>query len=199
MNRETNNQPALQRVRSMSGEITQSTSASDNNPWVYNPCIDEQGHSVVWGDDDSSARLDRCVACGLTVEKDNDKSVTRGYRICGTVFDDVEAVKRRGEEIANSLIESVRPAVAEVCISNRVACLDLFGSMATGLAGPESDVDVLVRFIDDEYNLFGEYFDLKRDLEEIFERDVDIVVERDFGNPYFRRSIERSRRNIYAR
>ena len=169
-------------------------------PWQDWPCVDEQGHSVVWGDiHDAGARMDRCVACGLAVAMGDGKSVVKGYQICGAVFDDVESVKRRGDEIASQLVERVRPEVAELCRSTRVSCLDMFGSMATGLAEPESDVDVLVKFIDDEYRLLREYFDLKWGLEKIFSRDVDVVVEGDFTNPYFKRSIERTRRNVYAR
>jgi hypothetical protein len=54
--------------------------------------------------------------------------------------------------------------------------------------------------IDDAYGggLFNRYFDLKEGLERIFGRPVDVVVERAVVNPYFKASIERSRKNVYA-
>ena len=175
-------------------------SSVDVDPYDDNPCIDDQGHSVVWNDEVvSSERLDRCVACGLTVMRRGEESTVEGYIICDIVSDSMEGAKQHGENRANQLIESVRPEVAELCKSLGVARLDLFGSMATGRAGPDSDVDVLVEFIDGKYRLLGEYMDLKWGLERIFDRDGDVVVERAIKNPYFKQSVEVTRRNIYAR
>lgn len=74
----------------------------------------------------------------------------------------------------------------------------MFGSATTDRFGPDSDVDVLVEFDPDAGDLFDRYFDLKEGLEQILGRDVDVVVERAMKNPYFKASIEHTRRNIYA-
>jgi uncharacterized protein len=55
-----------------------------------------------------------------------------------------------------------------------VSTLGLFGSVARGEAGPESDVDVLVEFVEDP--TFDGYMDLKFRLEELFGRRVDLVT-----------------------
>ncbi|WP_340820073.1 nucleotidyltransferase family protein [Methanolobus sp. WCC4] len=54
--------------------------------------------------------------------------------------------------------------------------IGLFGSFARGEALKRSDVDVLVEF-DEGKKTFNNYMDLKFYLEELFERDVDLVIE----------------------
>lgn len=55
-----------------------------------------------------------------------------------------------------------------------VDTLSLFGSVARDEAGSESDVDVLVEFIEPE--TFATYMDLKFFLEDLFGRRVDLVT-----------------------
>ncbi len=95
-------------------------------------------------------------------------------------------------------MERFRPAIAEVCERLKVSRLDVFGSATGDTFRAESDVDVLVRFDRDAGRLFERYFDLKDGLEQILGRHVDVVIEETVKNPYFRMSIERSRRNLYA-
>ncbi|MCL5278993.1 MAG: nucleotidyltransferase domain-containing protein [Planctomycetes bacterium] len=95
-------------------------------------------------------------------------------------------------------IEKFEPAIAELCRRVRVSRLGIFGSATSEEFRAESDVDVLVQFEQDGGGLFNRYFDLKEGLEEIFGRPVDVVVEDSLRNPYFRASVERSRRTVYA-
>lgn len=95
-------------------------------------------------------------------------------------------------------IDMFKSEVAELCRRLRVRRLDIFGSATSQEFGAESDVDVLVRFEGNGERLFDRYFDLKEGLEKIFGRSVDVVVETAVRNPYFRASIEASRRNVYA-
>jgi predicted nucleotidyltransferase len=63
-----------------------------------------------------------------------------------------------------------------------------------------SDVDVLVIFDPDKnIDLFDKYFELKEQLQEIFKRQVDLVVDKKFRNPVLRESIDRTRTIIYER
>jgi len=48
-------------------------------------------------------------------------------------------------------------------------------------------------------DLFNKYFELKEQLEEVFERDIDLVVDKKFKNPIFRESVDRTRTVIYER
>jgi predicted nucleotidyltransferase len=57
-----------------------------------------------------------------------------------------------------------------------VESIGLFGSFLSGDAGEDSDLDFLVSF---EENTFDDYMGLKIFLEELFGRDVDLVIESD--------------------
>lgn len=95
-------------------------------------------------------------------------------------------------------IEKSEPKIAELCRRLQVGRLDVFGSATSADFRPDSDVDILVRFEDAGGGLFNRYFDLKEGLEAIFGRPVDVVMEDALKNPYFRASIERSRKTVYA-
>ena len=53
--------------------------------------------------------------------------------------------------------------------------IGLFGSFARGDATEKSDIDILVEF-KKECKTFDNYMELKFYLEELFERDVDLVI-----------------------
>lgn len=57
----------------------------------------------------------------------------------------------------------------------QVESLAVFGSVSRGSASPESDIDILVRYRETP-GLFA-FLDLKRYLEEIIGRPVDLVTE----------------------
>jgi predicted nucleotidyltransferase len=81
-----------------------------------------------------------------------------------------------------------------------IAELALFGSVLRDDFGPDSDVDVLVRYTPDaEPSLFN-HVEKEEELAEIFGRPVDLLsrkaIERS-RNPFRRRSILESARVIY--
>lgn len=97
-------------------------------------------------------------------------------------------------------IEQVKPEVERVCRGLPVKRLGLFGSAVGEGFSEESDVDVLVVFDSGEdIDLFDKYFELKEQLEKVFRREVDLVVDKDFRNPVLAESIERTRKVIYER
>jgi predicted nucleotidyltransferase len=69
-----------------------------------------------------------------------------------------------------------------------VSTLAVFGSFSRDEAGPDSDVDVLVRFADPAS--FDRYMDLKFLLERVLERKVDLVTDAAL-RPELRERIER--------
>jgi hypothetical protein len=97
-------------------------------------------------------------------------------------------------------IEKIKPEIERVCRRLPVKRLGLFGSALGKNFSQSSDIDVLVIFDSDEnIDLFDKYFELKEQLEEIFERQVDLVVDRKFKNPVFRKSVDSTRTVIYER
>lgn len=96
-------------------------------------------------------------------------------------------------------IQRLKPQIDRICRQLRVRRLGVFGSVLRKDFGPASDVDVLVVFDEDNKDLFGKYFELKERLEEVFGREVDLVVDRPFRNPVFRDAVEKTRTVIYER
>ena len=78
----------------------------------------------------------------------------------------------------NPLIENSRPQIAELCRKYGVGRFDVFGSLLRDDFDAEgsSDVDVVVEF-DPGFpgSPVRRYFDLKREMESLFGRMVDVV------------------------
>ncbi len=78
-------------------------------------------------------------------------------------------------------VEDRRAEVAELCRRHGVRRLDLFGSASgtgDGFDPEESDLDFVVSFERrDPPDLFRRYFGLEEDLEALFGRGVDLVME----------------------
>lgn len=87
-----------------------------------------------------------------------------------------------------------------ICKRYGVKRLDLFGSAATEKFDPgDSDLDFVVSFEQrTPAFLFDRYFGLKEELERLFGREVDLLMEGAIKNPYLAESINQSRTPIYA-
>lgn len=98
-----------------------------------------------------------------------------------------------------SLIDKNRQALIELCRAYHVRRLDVFGSAATDDFDSSSDIDFLVEFEDTVGpRRFDNYFDLRRALEKLFARQVDLIEPGGLRNPYFIRQVNTTRRQIYA-
>lgn len=97
-------------------------------------------------------------------------------------------------------IQGHEAEIAALAQRHGVERLELFGSATTTAFNPaESDLDFLVRFIDSPPGgVAHAYFGLLQGLESLFDRPVDLVMDRSIRNPYFRRSIDQSRQPVYA-
>ena len=98
------------------------------------------------------------------------------------------------------LIEQHRDQIESLCRKYGVRRLDVFGSVVSGRFDPNhSDVDFLVEFNNfTVHNAADRYFDLLFDLESLLDRRVDLVSDKAIRNPYFRRSVDAERVNLYA-
>jgi len=87
-----------------------------------------------------------------------------------------------------------------LCKKYRVATMYLFGSAATDAFNEHSDIDFLISFHSnvtlEEYA--DNYFDLMFEMEDLFERKIDLIAESTLSNPYFIRSVEQTKQLIYA-
>jgi uncharacterized protein len=97
-------------------------------------------------------------------------------------------------------LTQIKPEIESICNALPVKRLAVFGSALSDSFGSTSDIDVLVVFDRDMHiDLFAKYFELKESLEKIFNRQVDLTVDKHFKNPIFRNSVEKTRTVIYER
>ncbi len=100
----------------------------------------------------------------------------------------------------NRLIEEKREALNRLCGRHHVQRLELFGSAADGSFDTQtSDLDFLVEFLalrPGEH--FDAYFGLLKALQDLFQRPVDLVMTCAIKNPYLLRSVNRTRKVLYA-
>ena len=98
------------------------------------------------------------------------------------------------------IIENNKSKIIELCEKHNVKNLYAFGSVVKDRLVDESDIDVLVQFNEiDLESYFDNYMDLKEQLEELFNRRVDLVENQAIRNPIFRKVVDREKQLIYER
>jgi uncharacterized protein len=98
-------------------------------------------------------------------------------------------------------VENKMAEIVELCEKYGVEKLDLFGSAAEeGFDPGGSDLDFVVAFERREPpDLFSRYFGLEEDLEALFGRNVDLVMEGALEkNRRFARNVEATRVPLYG-
>jgi uncharacterized protein len=97
------------------------------------------------------------------------------------------------------IVEKNMDKIRMLCEKHKVSTLFVFGSILTPKFSKKSDIDFIVNFSDvDLYNYADNYFDLKKSLEILFKRDVDLLEDKAIKNPYLRLSIDSSKKLIYG-
>ena len=98
-----------------------------------------------------------------------------------------------------NLIESNIDNVRMLCKLHKVQRLFVFGSVLSGRFQKDSDIDLIVDFQGvDLYDYADNYFDLKESLENLFQREVDLLEDKAIKNPYLRKSIDSSKVLVYG-
>ena len=98
-----------------------------------------------------------------------------------------------GEVINRDVIETLARSKAELTKRYGVNSLALFGSVARGTAGKDSDIDVLVGF--DGPATSERYFGVQFYLEDLLGKPVDLITERAL-RPELKPFIDRDRINV---
>jgi predicted nucleotidyltransferase len=89
-------------------------------------------------------------------------------------------------------------AIREFCEKWGIVEFALFGSVVRDDFGPESDIDVMVRFDPARRPLGYDYVGVQLKLQELFGRSVDMLEFGPIRNPFRRASIRRDLATIYA-
>lgn len=98
-----------------------------------------------------------------------------------------------------TLLAKKKTEIKELCEKFHVERLYLFGSAVKGTLKEESDLDFLVKFKPfDLYFYFDNYMDFQNQLQELFQRKVDLVEEQSLRNPVLIKSIDKNKKLIYG-
>jgi len=93
--------------------------------------------------------------------------------------------------------KTYKDQVFELCKTMGVRKLYIFGSAVRDDFKDTSDIDFLLSFKEGS-NQFKRYFKLKYGLENIFNRECDIVMEDGIKNPLLAKYINQERKIYYA-
>ena len=97
------------------------------------------------------------------------------------------------------IIDDNKEQLSDLCTSDHVGKLYLFGSILNEKFNDKSDIDLLIQF--SSVNLteyFDSYMDFKESLENFFKRSVDLVENQTIKSPIFRKVVDRDKKLIYG-
>jgi predicted nucleotidyltransferase len=102
--------------------------------------------------------------------------------------------------VAPAIVSEQIDAIGRLCRAHHVAQLELFGSAASDRFDPAaSDLDFLVEFLPlSPSQRANAYFGLLADLQDLFNREIDLVESAAVTNPYFKQTVDAHRTLIYA-
>ncbi len=103
--------------------------------------------------------------------------------------------------------KNIKPFVLEkmnalqlLCEKYKVAHLYLFGSATNNQFTDQSDLDFLVKFGEVPLLDYADYFfDFRHDLENLYDRKIDLLTEESLTNPYLIKSINNNKQLLYDR
>ena len=86
-----------------------------------------------------------------------------------------------------------------LCELYRVRTMYAFGSVCTDNFKEDSDIDLLIAFDDLSFDQYTDnYFELHYKLQDLFNRQIDLLTVNSLSNPYFIKGIEQTKELIYA-
>jgi uncharacterized protein len=89
--------------------------------------------------------------------------------------------------------------ITRLCQENRVKNLYVFGSVLTKDFKDTSDIDMIVEIdSNDPLDYADKYFNLKFSLQDIFNREVDLLENKAIRNPYIRENIDKTKSLVYG-
>jgi predicted nucleotidyltransferase len=91
-------------------------------------------------------------------------------------------------------------SLKSLCQKNKVKSLYVFGSVLTDKFNDNSDIDLVVD-IDSigPIDYADNYFNLKFALQDLFNRQIDLLENKAIKNPFIRQSIDKSKHLVYAK
>jgi uncharacterized protein len=89
--------------------------------------------------------------------------------------------------------------IYKLCETHKVKSLYAFGSVLTAKFNKESDIDLVVDFINIPLEDYADnYFDFKFSLQDILKRPIDLLEHKAIKNPYLNKSIHQNSKLLYG-
>lgn len=83
--------------------------------------------------------------------------------------------------------------------AHKVKNLYAFGSVLTDYFNSKSDIDFIVDFLNMEVDEYTDnYYDLKFSLQDVLNRQIDLLEEKTLKNPYFKETVNKQRQLVYG-
>ena len=95
-------------------------------------------------------------------------------------------------------IDFDRKKIEELARRWNIIRIQLFGSVLRDDFNPQSDIDVLVRFLCGVKVDLMDFIDIQSEFEAVFGRQIDLVEEGSIRNPYRQKNIDQNKEVIYA-
>jgi predicted nucleotidyltransferase len=90
--------------------------------------------------------------------------------------------------------------IQHLCDKHNVNTLFAFGSVLTDDFDADSDVDLVVDISSDDPLVYSDnYFGLKFQLEQIFNRQIDLLEQKAIKNPFLKQQINKTKVLLYGR
>lgn len=90
--------------------------------------------------------------------------------------------------------------IKKLCSEHHVKTLFAFGSVVSDKFTKDSDIDLLVDIDSTDPFVYSDhYFDLKFELENIFNRSVDLLESKSLRNSFLKQQIDNTKVLVYAR
>ena len=89
--------------------------------------------------------------------------------------------------------------IKKLCKQYKVKSFSAFGSVTRDDFKDDSDLDFVVDFEEnDPFKYTDLYFQLKENLENLFQRQIDLIEERGIKNQFFRKELDSTKVLIYG-
>lgn len=100
----------------------------------------------------------------------------------------------------NSIISDNIERIEQLCLRYKVKELYVFGSTVSNELSENSDIDLLIEFLDVDFIDYADnYFELAEELEKLFNKPVDLITTKSLKNPFLIDSIKKTKRQIYGK
>lgn len=130
-------------------------------------------------------------------QKNSPLVVMRGDKIVKIMPEDFHKLRRKDNEM--NMLERYKEAIIKLCKAHKVKSLYAFGSVLTDHFNGESDIDLIVDFTPMEVEDYADnYFDFKFSLQDIFNRQVDLLEAKAIKNPYFLQNVNQQKQLVYG-